>query len=97
MVRRAGGEKALADRLLERRIVALTGPLWESTLEQAIARLLYLQDANPSRPVEVWIHSPGGHASAGLAFYDTMMAAPFPVSTYCLATQMWAPTGCVPS
>jgi ATP-dependent Clp protease protease subunit len=83
VVRRAGGEEALADWLLERRIIALTGPLLEETLEYAIARLLFLQDASPSRPAEIWIHSPGGHAVAALAFYDTMMETPFPISTYC--------------
>lgn len=82
MAVRAGGESALRARLLERRVVALVGPLHEHDFEDALARALYLADREPEGLIRVWIHSPGGHATGALAFFELMRTVP--MSTACL-------------
>lgn len=87
--RQASMESALpplvGDRevLLRHRVVEITGPIEDGMATEAIARLLFLEDASPSAPVFVAIDSPGGSAVAGLALADTIRDLQAPVRTVC--------------
>ena len=80
------GERALDvySRLLKDRIVFLTGPITENLSSLVTAQLLYLEAENPTRNISLYINSPGGSVSAGLAIYDTMQFIECPVSTICV-------------
>jgi ATP-dependent Clp protease protease subunit len=87
IIERTGrGERAydIWSRLLEDRIVFLGTPISETVANFIVGQLLYLQKADRSRDVHLYINSPGGSISAGLAVYDTMQYISCPVETVCI-------------
>ncbi len=79
-------------RLLEDRIIFLTGEITDATANVVIAQLIYLEGKNPDKDIFLYINSPGGSVSAGIAIYDTMNYIKCDVSTICvgLAASMGA-------
>ncbi len=79
-------------RLLEERIVFLAGPVTDMNANVVIAQMLYLVSKDPKKDIKLYINSPGGSVTAGLAIYDTMQFIQCPVSTICvgLAASMGA-------
>lgn len=71
-------------RLLEDRIVFLTGEINDAMANTIVAQLIYLEGKNPDKDIFMYINSPGGSVSAGLAIYDTMQYIKCPVSTICI-------------
>ncbi|KAI0400617.1 Clp protease-domain-containing protein [Xylaria palmicola] len=71
-------------KLLQERIVCLNGPIDDTVSASIVAQLLWLESDNPEKPITMYIHSPGGSVTAGLAIYDTMAYIRSPVSTVCL-------------
>ena len=71
-------------RLLKERIIILNGPISDQMSSLVIAQLLYLEAENPSRAISMYINSPGGVVSSGLAIYDTMEYVAPPVATLCI-------------
>ncbi len=90
----AGGERAydIYSRLLKDRIIFLGSAIDDSVANNVIAQLLFLENENPKKDITLYIHSPGGHVTAGLAIYDTMQFVQPNVSTVCvgLAASMGA-------
>ncbi|XP_058090290.1 uncharacterized protein LOC131236835 [Magnolia sinica] len=80
------GERAydIFSRLLKERIVCINGPIADDTASVVVAQLLFLESENPSKPINMYINSPGGVVTAGLAIYDTMQYIRSPVSTLCI-------------
>jgi ATP-dependent Clp protease, protease subunit len=79
-------------RLLEERIIFLAGPVTDMNANVVIAQMLYLSSRDPKKDIKLYINSPGGSVTAGLAIYDTMQFLKCPVSTICvgLAASMGA-------
>jgi ATP-dependent Clp protease protease subunit len=79
------GERSydIYSRLLRERIVFLVGPVNDQTANLVVAQLLFLESENPDKDVYLYINSPGGSVSAGLAIYDTMNFIKPAVSTMC--------------
>ncbi|KAL3482469.1 Clp protease-domain-containing protein [Aspergillus californicus] len=71
-------------RLLKERIICLNGEVDESMSASIVAQLLFLEADNPQKPIHLYINSPGGSVTAGLAIYDTMTYIASPVSTICV-------------
>lgn len=71
-------------RLLMERIIFLTGPINDMVSTAVCAQLLYLESQNPKKDIMLYINSPGGSVSAGLAMYDTMQLVKAPVNTFCV-------------
>ena len=71
-------------RLLEERIVFLAGPVTDMNANVVIAQMLYLTSKDSKRDIKLYINSPGGSVTAGLAIYDTMQFLKCPVSTICI-------------
>ncbi|CAK3970426.1 ATP-dependent Clp protease [Lecanosticta acicola] len=71
-------------RLLKERIVCLNGEVEETLSASIVAQLLFLEAENPQKPINLYINSPGGSVTAGLAIYDTMQYIQSPVTTICL-------------
>ncbi|KAF2717830.1 ATP-dependent clp protease-like protein proteolytic subunit [Polychaeton citri CBS 116435] len=71
-------------RLLKERIICLNGEVEETTSASIVAQLLFLEAENPSKPINLYINSPGGSVTAGLAIYDTMQYIQSPITTICL-------------
>ncbi len=71
-------------RLLEDRIVFLSGEITDATANVVIAQLIYLEGKNPDKDIFLYINSPGGSVSAGIAIYDTMNYIKCDVSTICI-------------
>jgi len=71
-------------RLLEERIVFLAGPITDGNANVVIAQMLYLASKDPKKDIKLYINSPGGSVTAGLAIYDTMQFLKCPVSTICI-------------
>ncbi len=71
-------------RLLEERIIFLAGPVTDMNANVIIAQMLYLVSKDPKRDIKLYINSPGGSVTAGLAIYDTMQFLKCPVSTICI-------------
>ena len=71
-------------RLLEDRIIFLTGEINDQVANTVVAQLIYLEAKNPDKEISLYINSPGGSVSAGLAIYDTMQYIKCPVSTICV-------------
>lgn len=71
-------------RLLEERIVFLAGPVTDLNANVVIAQMLYLASRDPKKDLKLYINSPGGSVTAGLAIYDTMQYLKCPVSTICI-------------
>ncbi|OGA56253.1 MAG: ATP-dependent Clp endopeptidase, proteolytic subunit ClpP [Betaproteobacteria bacterium RIFCSPLOWO2_12_FULL_62_58] len=80
------GERAydIYSRLLKERVVFLVGPVDELSANVIIAQLLFLESENPDKDISLYINSPGGSVSAGLAIYDTMQFVKPDVSTLCV-------------
>lgn len=80
------GERAfdIYSRLLRERVVMLNGPIHDDLSNIVIAQLLFLESENPEKPISLYINSPGGAVSAGLAIYDTMQYIRSPVGTLCM-------------
>ena len=73
-------------RLLKDRIVFLQGVVQDDMANLIVAQLLYLQFEDPKADIHLYINSPGGSVSAGLAIYDTMQFITSPVATYCIGS-----------
>jgi ATP-dependent Clp protease protease subunit len=71
-------------RLLEERIIFLAGPVTDMNANVVIAQMLYLVSKDPKKDIKLYINSPGGSVTAGLAIYDTMQFVKCPVSTICI-------------
>jgi len=88
------GERAydIYSRLLRDRVVFVVGPINDMTANLVVAQLLFLESENPEKDIALYINSPGGSVSAGLAIYDTMQFIKPDVSTICvgLAASMGA-------
>lgn len=80
------GERAfdIYSRLLKERIICLMGPITDVTSSVTIAQLLYLQSESTSKPIHMYINSPGGVITSGLGIYDTMQYIMPPISTWCV-------------
>ncbi|MEW6254880.1 MAG: ATP-dependent Clp endopeptidase proteolytic subunit ClpP [Pseudomonadota bacterium] len=80
------GERAydIYSRLLKERIIFLTGPVEDGMSTLAVAQLLFLEAENPKKEISMYINSPGGVVTSGLAIYDTMQFIRPPVSTLCI-------------
>jgi ATP-dependent Clp protease, protease subunit len=81
----ARGERAydIYSRLLKERLVFVVGPIDDLTANIVIAQMLYLESENPEKDIHLYINSPGGVVTAGLAIYDTMQFIKPDVSTIC--------------
>jgi ATP-dependent Clp protease protease subunit len=88
------GERAydIYSRLLKERIIFLVGPVNDATANLVVAQLLFLESENPDKDISLYINSPGGSVSAGMAIFDTMQFIKPDVSTLCtgLAASMGA-------
>lgn len=71
-------------RLLEDRIIFLAGPITDTVANLVIAQILFLASKDPKKEIKIYINSPGGSVTAGLAIYDTMQYVDCPVSTVCV-------------
>jgi len=82
----ARGERAydIYSRLLKERVVFLVGPVEDYAANVIVAQLLFLESENPDKDVHLYINSPGGSVSAGLAIYDTMQFIKPDISTLCV-------------
>ena len=80
------GERSydIFSRLLKDRIVFIDGEITDATADLAVAQLLFLDSQNPEKDINLYINSPGGSVTAGLAIYDTMQQIRSDVQTFCL-------------
>jgi ATP-dependent Clp protease protease subunit len=80
------GERAydIYSRLLKERVVFMVGPVNELSANLIVAQLLFLESENPEKDIAIYINSPGGSVSAGLAIYDTIQFIKPDVSTLCI-------------
>ena len=80
------GERAydIYSRLLKERIVFLAGPINDVVANSVIAQLLFLASQDSKKDIQIYINSPGGSVTAGLAIYDTMQYVKCPISTVCV-------------
>ena len=81
----ARGERAydIYSRLLKERVIFVVGPIEDHMANLIVAQLLFLESENPDKDISLYINSPGGSVSAGLAIYDTMQFIKPDVSTLC--------------
>jgi len=81
----ARGERAydIYSRLLKERVIFVVGPIEDHMANLIVAQLLFLESENPDKDISLYINSPGGAVSAGLAIYDTMQFIKPDVSTLC--------------
>jgi ATP-dependent Clp protease protease subunit len=88
------GERAydIYSRLLKERVIFLVGPVNDMTANLIVAQMLFLESENPDKDISLYINSPGGSVSAGMAIFDTMQFIKPDVSTLCtgLAASMGA-------
>jgi ATP-dependent Clp protease protease subunit len=82
----ARGERSydIFSRLLKERVIFMVGPVEDYVANLVVAQLLFLESENPDKDVHLYINSPGGSVSAGLAMYDTMQFIKADVSTMCV-------------
>lgn len=82
----ARGERAfdIYSRLLRDRVIFLGGPIDDHVANLVVAQLLFLESENPDKDISIYINSPGGVVTAGLAIYDTMQFIKPDVSTMCI-------------
>ncbi len=82
----ARGERAydIYSRLLKERIIFLVGPVEDYSANLLVAQLLFLESENPDKDIHLYINSPGGSVTAGMAIYDTMQFIKPDVSTMCI-------------
>ena len=80
------GERAydIFSRLLKERIVFISGPINDEVSTLVTAQLLFLESESPKKDISIYINSPGGVVSSGLAIYDTMLYVRPPISTLCI-------------
>ena len=80
------GERAfdIFSRLLRDRVIFLTGPVEDGMASVVTAQLLFLESENPKKEISMYINSPGGVVTSGMAIYDTMQYIKCPVSTVCI-------------
>ena len=80
------GERAydIYSRLLKERVIFLVGPINDHVANLVVAQLLFLESENPDKDIHLYINSPGGSISAGMAIYDTMQFIKPQVSTLCI-------------
>ena len=71
-------------RLLKERVVFMVGPVEDYTANVVVAQLLFLESENPDKDIHLYINSPGGSVTAGLAIYDTMQFIKPDISTLCI-------------
>ena len=79
------GERAydIFSRLLKERIIFITGPIEDGMATLVVAQLLFLEAENPKKEISLYINSPGGLVTAGMAIYDTMQFVRPPIQTLC--------------
>lgn len=82
----ARGERSydIYSRMLKDRIVFMVGPVEDQVANLVIAQMLYLESENPDKDIHLYINSPGGSVTAGMAIYDTMQFVRCDVSTLCI-------------
>ena len=82
----ARGERAydIYSRLLKDRVVFMVGPVEDTMANVIVAQMLFLESENPDKDIHLYINSPGGSVTAGLAIYDTMQFIKCDVSTICV-------------
>ena len=82
----AKGERSydIYSRLLKERVIFLTGPVEDHVANVIAAQLLFLESESPEKDIFIYINSPGGSISAGMAIYDTMQFIKPDVSTVCM-------------
>ena len=82
----ARGERAydIYSRLLKERVVFCVGPVEDNMANVIVAQLLFLESENPDKDISLYINSPGGHVTSGMAIYDTMQFIKPQVSTICI-------------
>jgi ATP-dependent Clp protease, protease subunit len=82
----ARGERAydIYSRLLKDRVIFCVGPVEDYMANVIVAQMLFLESENPDKDIALYINSPGGHVTAGLAIYDTMQFIKPDVSTICI-------------
>jgi ATP-dependent Clp protease, protease subunit len=80
------GERAydIYSRLLKERIIFLAGSINDGVASLACAQLLFLEAENPSKEISIYINSPGGYVTSGMAIYDTMQYVRCPITTICI-------------
>lgn len=80
------GERSfdIFSRLLKDRIIFVDGEITDMTADLVVAQILYLESENPEKDISIYINSPGGSVTAGLAIYDTMQYVKCPIQTICL-------------
>ena len=80
------GERAydIYSRLLKERIIFIAGVITDTTANSVIAQLLFLASQDPKKDIQLYINTPGGSVTAGLAIYDTMQYVKCPISTVCV-------------
>ena len=80
------GERAydIYSRLLKERVIFLVGPINDAVANVVVAQLLFLESENPDKEISLYINSPGGSISSGMAIYDTMQFIKPQVSTLCI-------------
>lgn len=84
--RTGNGERSydIYSRLLKDRIVFLDGEIRDESADLVVAQILFLESENPEKDISIYINSPGGSVTAGLAIYDTMQYVKCPVQTICI-------------
>ncbi|TVQ34543.1 MAG: ATP-dependent Clp endopeptidase proteolytic subunit ClpP [Wenzhouxiangella sp.] len=82
----ARGERAydIYSRLLKERVIFIVGPIEDHMANLVVAQLLYLESENPEKDINIYINSPGGVVTAGMAIYDTMQFLKPDVATMCV-------------
>ena len=82
----ARGERSydIYSRLLKERVIFIVGPIEDHMANLIVAQLLFLESENPDKDISIYINSPGGSVSAGLAIYDTMQFIKPDISTLCI-------------
>ena len=92
------GERAfdIYSRLLKDRVIFIGSAIDDDVANSVIAQLLFLQMADPKKDIHVYINSPGGSVTAGLAIYDTMQFVSCDVNTYCLGIAASMGSSCWP-
>ena len=87
VIERSGNGERYYDifsRLLKDRIIFVDGEITDATADLIVAQILYLESENPEKDISIYINSPGGSVTAGLAIYDTMQYVKCPIQTICL-------------
>ncbi|MCR5436485.1 MAG: ATP-dependent Clp protease proteolytic subunit [Treponema sp.] len=87
VIERTGNGERTSDiysRLLRDRIVFINGEINDDTADLAIAQILFLESENPEKDISIYINSPGGSVTAGLALYDTMQYVKCDIQTICM-------------